>query len=581
MIRILKYIVFILCITVFNLAFSQQQLELKIVVPEIEKPILNKYKIKNEFTDSLSRYSELTHLLVDLWNDGYITASVDSFRYDSNIMTSFVKIGNSFSWLNLKQGNAPSVLLDNISFKEKKYIGKAVSFKEIAKLNKSILTYYENNGYPFASVKLDSIDFINNEIYAVLNINKNTKIIVDSIVMKGKAKLSKKYLSAYLGIKSGDLYDESKVSNIPKKIKELQFIKEIKPLNVIFYKDKAKIILYTDKKKNSQVDGILGVLPNSETNGKLMLTGEVNLSLVNSFYRGENIEINWRKLKKATQDLKMKLVYPYFFNTPLGADIRFTLFKNDTLYLNVERDLGIRYYFTGNNYIKIFTENNSSSLLSTDAYKNSTVLPPYADIRTNLYGLGYELKKLDYYLNPRKGIDIFMSGSMGNRQIKKNIELNEIIYKDIKLKTSQYKFSALGNFYFPLFSKSTIKIGFNTAFMHNETIFENELFKIGGLKTLRGFDEESIHASFYTIATLEYRYLFEENSFLFAFWNGAYYDSKTVQKYIHDTPYGFGAGVCFETKAGIFSLTYALGKQFDNPIYLKSGKIHFGVVSYF
>ncbi|HQI46911.1 MAG TPA: hypothetical protein PLC59_12715, partial [Bacteroidales bacterium] len=61
----------------------------------------------------------------------------------------------------------------------------------------------------------------------------------------------------------------------------------------------------------------------------------------------------------------------------------------------------------------------------------------------------------------------------------------------------------------------------------------------------------------------------------------AYYDSKTVQKYIHDTPYGFGAGVCFETKAGIFSLTYALGKQFDNPIYLKSGKIHFGVVSYF
>ncbi|MCC6690169.1 MAG: hypothetical protein IT235_01425, partial [Bacteroidia bacterium] len=50
---------------------------------------------------------------------------------------------------------------------------------------------------------------------------------------------------------------------------------------------------------------------------------------------------------------------------------------------------------------------------------------------------------------------------------------------------------------------------------------------------------------------------------------------------VHDTPYGFGAGTSFETKAGIFSLDYALGSQLGNPIYLKSGKIHFGIVSYF
>jgi outer membrane translocation and assembly module TamA len=80
---------------------------------------------------------------------------------------------------------------------------------------------------------------------------------------------------------------------------------------------------------------------------------------------------------------------------------------------------------------------------------------------------------------------------------------------------------------------------------------------------------------------VEYRYLFEQNSYLFAFWNGAYYESRTSTAFIHDTPYGFGAGVSFETKAGIFSLSYALGKQFSNPINFKSAKIHFGIVSYF
>ena len=49
------------------------------------------------------------------------------------------------------------------------------------------------------------------------------------------------------------------------------------------------------------------------------------------------------------------------------------------------------------------------------------------------------------------------------------------------------------------------------ADLQSENMFKNELFRIGGLKTLRGFDEESITASFYNIATLEWRFLFEQN----------------------------------------------------------------------
>jgi hypothetical protein len=86
----------------------------------------------------------------------------------------------------------------------------------------------------------------------------------------------------------------------------------------------------------------------------------------------------------------------------------------------------------------------------------------------------------------------------------------------------------------------------------------------------RGFNEESILASTFSIVNLEYRYLLEENSFLFAFFNGAYYENKAVNRNIVDRPFGFGTGMSFETKAGIFSISYALGKQFDNPIEFRS-----------
>ena len=117
--------------------------------------------------------------------------------------------------------------------------------------------------------------------------------------------------------------------------------------------------------------------------------------------------------------------------------------------------------------------------------------------------------------------------------------------------------------------------------MYNPEIFTNELYRIGGLKSLRGFDEESIYASAFSIGKLEYMYLLEQNSFLFAFFNGAWYENKNRSGFISDQPIGFGAGIDFETKLGIMSVSYALGKQFDNPIYFRTGKIHFGIVNYF
>ena len=48
-----------------------------------------------------------------------------------------------------------------------------------------------------------------------------------------------------------------------------------------------------------------------------------------------------------------------------------------------------------------------------------------------------------------------------------------------------------------------------------------------------------------------------------------------------DFPFGIGAGINFETKAGIFGLNYALGSQNNNPLSIKNAKIHFGYVNYF
>jgi outer membrane protein assembly factor BamA len=444
-------------------------------------------------------------------------------------------------------------------------------------LVEGILKQAENNGYPFAAVGLDSFIAINGTLSAALKLAPNQLYTIDSLALKGKSRVKLGYLKNYLGIKPGDIYDESRISRISTRIRELAFANELAPPSARFYSKSTVVTLYLEDKKASQFDGILGVLPDNNKPGKVLLTGELNLRLQNSFGRGELIDLRWRKLQVQTQDLKVNLAYPYLFATPFGFEYKLDLYKRDSTFLNVNNHLAIQYMLLGGNFFKVFIENRSTSLLSTKGLENITVLPVNADTRLLLYGVGLKLDRVDYRLNPKKGIKLAFNVGFGNKQIKRKPE----IYDSLKLKTLQINTDINLEYYFHLGKRHVLKTRFQGATMYNKQLFQNELYRIGGLKTLRGFDEESIFVSTYTIGTAEYRFLLETNSFLYAFFDAAWYERNTQNRYLRDTPFGFGAGISFETRLGIFTLNYALGDEFGKLAQIRAAKIHFGIISQF
>ncbi len=536
---------------------------------------------KKIFSSSVERTKEFEKILLEFYDKGYLTASFDSLSGDSFNQIAYIKSGKKFLLASLRKGNVDDKILSEIAYRKDFNKEQTFKYKKIRKLFEKILAYCENSGYPFASVKLDTIRIFNEQIYASINLKKNKKIIIDSIINNGNAKIANVFLFSCINLKQGELYNETKIKKIDSRLKQLSFLTIREPLIIRFSETETKINLYADKRKSSQCDGIIGFMPNNGTTGKLVLSGEVHLKLQNSFDRGELVDFNWRRLQEKTQDLNLNLVYPFLFSSPFGIDYRFYLFKQDTSYFTLRNNLGIQYLFSAKNYLKAFVEQMSSSLIKNKSLETITALPPYADVNTTLYGLELKEEKLDYLFNPRKGYQLKLIGSAGNKTIKKNSQIKSTAYDSISLRTTQYRMESNIGLFIPFFKHSTFWVYNRTAFISHSGLFENELFRIGGLKTLRGFDEESIHASFYNILIIEYRYIFEKNSYLNLFWNGCYYEKLTNNGRIFDTPYGFGVGITFETKAGIFSLNYALGKQFNEPINFKSGKIHFGIISYF
>lgn len=545
-----------------------------------DTPLLKNITYKKTFLSKTEREKELQTILFTCFGNAYLTATYDSLISDSLSLKAYLNFGAQYKWATLKKGNVDEGVLSEIGFREKLYTNKPVSFKDVKRVQESLITYYENNGYPFASVRLDSIVINKESIGAQLKITKNTLQKIDSVVIKGNAKIEPVYMYNYLGIKPGSLYNESQLKKVNTRIAELSFVRAKKPSEVLFTNKINKLIIYLEKKRDSRFDGIIGILPDNKT-GKILFTGDVRLKLQNGLGRGELIDLNWRSLQKQTQDLKLRLVYPFVIRSPFGIDYNFKLYKKDTTFLDVNQNIGVQYLLTGGNYFKLFYTNKTSTLLSTKGFEYVTTLPNYADVHNNMYGIGFKYEKLDYRLNPRKGYSVTSNASAGTKNIKKNAKLNPVVYEKLKLCSTQYNADFEGSLFIPFKDRSTFKIGLLSACLIGESTFQNELLRIGGLKTLRGFDEESIYASAFSILTLEYHFILEQNSYLYFFGDGAYYENTNVNQFVHDTPVGFGAGISFETKAGVFSINYALGRQFDNPIQLKSGKIHFGIINYF
>lgn len=523
---------------------------------------------------------ELRKAINQLHQNAYLQAGIDSILIDSTHFSVFMNLGKQYKWSYLKTVGIDEEVLSKTGFRDKLFQNKPFNQNSLSVLLEEIIKHYENNGYPFSSLRFDSIQIENDIFKGNIILEKNKRFKIDSVLIVGNATLSSKYIQNYIRIKNNDLYNETNIRNISTRLKELPFVEENQPFKVIFSESGSKIILDLKKKKASRFNGILGILPNNET-GKIRLTGDVKLNLLNSFKKGEEITFNWRSIQENTQDLKTGFVYPFVANSPFGIDYSFKLYKKDTSFIDVFNKIGARYILKGNNYFSVFYQNKKSALLSTNGFKTLTVLPDYADITTQLYGIGFTFNQLDYLLNPRRGYSVFIEGAAGSKSIKKNSALKESLYEKLKLNSSLYQATTILDFYFPVKKRSAIKLSNKSGFTINEILFDNELNRIGGIFTLRGFDEESINTTLYSIATVEYRFILEQNSYLYLFFDGSYVEKDNVKGYLSDRPYGFGSGMSFDTKAGIFSISYALGTQFDNPILFRNAKIHFGFVNFF
>ncbi len=535
-----------------------------------------------------------------LQSKGYPTASVDSIWLDSAQAGIRLFAGAAYTLAYINMQSLDKRILEQAGWNEKSLYNKPLNISRLQQLQDKILRYFEDNGYPFAKIQMDSMEFENDKLKAVLKVDKGRQYKIDSISILGAVKINNIFLQRYLDIRNGSIYQKSKLENINKRLLELPYLQQSQPWNMTMLGTGAVLNVYLKPKKSSQINVLVGFLPSNQiaNNGyepvrtKLLFTGEATINLRNAMGNGELIGLDWQQLQQSSPRLNLQYQQPYLFGSPFGVTTSFDLFKKDSAYLNINFLAGVQYALSLNQTGKIFIQTLNTNLLTVDTnnLRLTRKLPNQIDLSTLSLGVDYLLSKTNYKLNPRKGYELQLTASAGTRKIKRNSVIAKLsdpnfsyasLYDSIALSTYQFRIKTSVEKYFPMNRSGTLKTAISGGWYQSPNIFRNELFQFGGYKLMRGFDEESIFASQYAVSTVEYRYLIGLNSYFFTFADLGWANNQALNQGISNTFIGAGIGLALETKAGIFNISFANGKRNDTKFDIRQSKIHLGYVSYF
>jgi outer membrane protein assembly factor BamA len=538
------------------------------------------------------------HLIPMLQAKGYATASADSVSFSAQSATMKLYLGETWRWANIDTRSVDPSLLAAVAWYPKTFSHRPLDFKQYEARQQLLLDYLENNGYPFAKVSLDSITLhAGGEVSAELKIDKGPLYHIDSIRIYGSAKISNDFLQRYLNLPNGCIYRKDRLKAISKRLLELPYVQEVQPWNLTMLGEGSVVNLYLKPKKSSQINALVGFMPSNDPllGNKILVTGEATINLKNALGNGETMLLNWQQLQQASPRLDLLYQQPYIFHSAFGVNASFDLYKQDSSYINVNLLAGLLYTLSASQNGSVFVRESNSSLLTVDtlAVIASHTLPSEADINAVNIGLTYDLNNTDYRFNPRKGNELSFLGSVGSKTVKENPQIAQLkdpndpgfvfssLYDTVQKHSYEFTARLAAAHYFQLTRASTLKLGVNGGIFSSPNTYRNELFLIGGYRLLRGFDEQSILASQYAVGTLEYRYLVGINSFLFTFVDAGWAKNDVPGFGLNETYLGTGLGMAFETKAGIFNISYAIGRTGSSAFDFHDAKIHLGYVSFF
>ncbi|MCC5916010.1 MAG: BamA/TamA family outer membrane protein [Cryomorphaceae bacterium] len=514
---------------------------------------IKKQKLSSDISDYEVIEQNARRIKTALMQESYWLAE---YQIDTDQSPIEVRItaGHVFQWKHISFGEKAEWIIQGMRREPKKNENPVAWIERL-------LVYYENNGFPFVSLHFDSLEISGGDISAHVEVEPGPLITIDSIAIKGYDKLNRPFFRYRLGIYEGQVYSEQKIRESIRRMERVEYTRYSRDPQVLFSKEKNILFLYIEEEKNNAFSGIAGL--NSLPEGGVTITGEVDVRLLNSLKLGEDVAVQWRRPGVEMQMLDLEMSVPFPFHLPLELEGEIHFLRQDSSFLNLQSNFGARFFVSKDLRLRLFYEGKSSSILS-----DQTGIEGAAGFNSRFLRLGLIWDNTNHFLLPTRGLKVSINGGNGRRQSEGDDQNQWIFDGDFRYYQPIYK--RLG-----FFARSMV------GQLYGQNLLANEVFRLGGVNSMRGFNEQSIFASSYLVQNIELRYAIDRFSYFNVLGDFGLMENTTGHNSGRLTLFGIGAGMSFQTELGILNLIYAVGKTNDQPFDFPSAKIHIGYINRF
>jgi hypothetical protein len=520
-----------------------------------ETTIIDSLQYKKNHVDALSVLKTSNEIEIQLQKKGYLECrTTDYYKENDSIFIFSYELGKKthylYIYVNEKNFIHQSYKIVNDTLKIE--LEKTEFFLE------SITQKASQAGYPLTKAQLIDFDTKGGKLITKLQIETNKIRLIDDIIVEGYEKFPKSYLHNLKRIYKNKAFNEQNVNNMKSNVDKFRFTRASQSPEVLFTDDSTKIYLYLEKVASNQFDGFIGFSNDNQDN--FTLNGYVDLMLNNALNGGERIFLFWKNDGNQQTTLNAGFDLNYLFNSPIALKTEFQIFRQDSTFQNTKTAFDIGYIFKSFHKVFIGYEGNQST-------GSNSGVSNISDFNNRFITSTFEgnfFKDENSFFN--ENTLSYGKIGFGQRNLSSTSEQQIFIKTDIS-----------HNVY--LNPKNIFHIRNLNFYLKSDTYYVNELFRFGGVQSIRGFRENSLQCSFLSSIITEYRYMISESIYVHSITDYGYLEDKATN--FKSQLYGFGFGFGLNTKSGLLNLMYANGTDGLSNFKLSNSIVHISLKTVF
>jgi len=546
------YILFLSCFS--HLTFGQKNELILVAKDTIQNRIVSEIYHTKKHLQKKDALDEIDRILQQVKKRGFFTARIDSISKTNKELIAYLDLGKKINEIIIvtKKDNTNGIIdsgIDSIKIKT----------REFSDLTNQLLEQIDRKGNSFSEITYVNPLLKNDTLLLEMKISNSSSRKIDKVITRGYEDFPKKFITKYFLIDKNTVFSKQKLNQVSALSNKLDFIKEKKAPEVLFKKDSTHLYLFLDKIGTSSFDGLVNF--SSKENGKgLLLNGNLDLKLNNTFNTGEKFEIIWNKVSDEKTDFKINSYVPYVLNSKFSTTLEFYLYREDSTFINTNFELKTDYSINQKSHASILYSSEKSNYL-LDISNND--LASYSNY---FIGLGYELKKssTSNLYKYKNGLNLNLT--FGKRKTDTE-SINQL----------KFHFSAFANV--QINNRGYLNIKNESGLLTSKNYLLNELFRIGGANSIRGYNEQSIFTNGYSYSNIEFRYSLDTSSYLYSITDLGVYKENTTNKI--KKLLGIGAGYQFRISNNLVNLGYVISTNSSTNAKLNSSRLVVRWTSFF